>query len=78
MSLSEKKLFCDTCKGRYLEEDVKETVERFIKKLKECDEFFNVKNYEDTHTTDKFMGIVELFLRDEFGEKLIQKTERKN
>ncbi len=47
--------------------DVAKAVEGFKKDLRECDEFFNVKDYNDTHTTDKFIGIVDLFLRKRFG-----------
>ena len=52
------------------EDDVKKAIKVFKEKLRGCPEFFNVKDYQDIVSTDKFMGIVEIFLRDIFGEKL--------
>lgn len=56
--------------GMFCKSDVQAAVKIFKKKLRKCDEFFNVKDYNDVLTTDKFIGIVDLFLREVFGEEL--------
>jgi hypothetical protein len=46
--------------------------------LKHCDEFFNVNDYENTQSTDKFMGIVELFLKQELLSKIGEEKQDEN
>jgi len=53
---------------KIIEMQDKEFIKLFKQELRNCDEFFNVKDYNDVHTTDKFMGIVELFLNKLAGE----------
>ena len=56
--------------GYYPEEKIRLAVRLVKEDLRKCDEFFNVEDYSETVTTDKFMGIVELFLNKRFGDEL--------
>ncbi len=59
------------------DKSIKEMIENFRQELKHCDEFFNVNDYENTQSTDKFMGIVELFLKQELLSKIGDNSEVK-
>jgi hypothetical protein len=57
------------------DKSIKEMIDNFRTKLRQCDEFFNVNDYKNTQSTDKFMGIVELFLKQELLSKIGDNSE---
>ena len=72
---------CQECRGKWeaiqkCKEMFKEMIEKFRTELRKCDEFFNVKDYDDIASTDKFAGIVDLFLDKEILSQLNGEEEQ--
>ena len=56
--------------------DLKHTLKRLQDKLRNCDAFFDVKQHQGSISTDKFMNIVSIFLREVFGAELLEEKKR--